>query len=105
MEDKGERRTRAARLPRMAGTCPGVGRRQRRVRAARGAKQREERERLTGGPSGEKFIYFFFSPCAVTAAAALPAQVPVHVQQEVQRRHLVQDCGADGAELPKRFSR
>jgi len=27
VEDKGERRTRAARQPRMAGACPGVGRR------------------------------------------------------------------------------
>ena len=45
---------------RIVGTWPEDGRRRRRVRAARGAKQREEeRERLTGGPGGDFYFPFF----------------------------------------------
>jgi len=62
VEDKVERRTRAARLPRMAGTCPGVGRRRDDAcGAARRAEQREEEmERLTDGPGKEKKLFLFF---------------------------------------------
>ena len=53
----GERRTRAARKPGMAGAW-------RRVRAAAQNREEEERRRLTGGP-GRKilFISFFFLGC------------------------------------------
>ena len=62
VEDKGEQRTRAARLPRMAGTCPGVGRRRDDAcGAARRAEQREEEmERLTDGPARKKIVSLFF---------------------------------------------
>ena len=56
-EDKGERRSRAARKPGMAGAW-------RRVRAAAQNREEEERRRLTGGTGGKiLFISFFFLGC------------------------------------------